>query len=137
MRSILAGAAFIRPLAVTAPCNRAAADEHLPKAADRRTTRDAPVSTTKSTNRPSTRLDLEVALTVAFKHQAATGRGRFTQTVGRLEDRGLRRGALFNRTIGKPGRIATCDNQPDIATLACEDQEGLNAIGAHACFYAW
>jgi len=59
------------------------------------------------------RLDLEMALTVAFKHQAATGRGRFTQIVGRLEDRGLRRGALFERTVGKPGRIATGDNQPD------------------------
>ena len=52
-----------------------------------------------------------MALTVAFKHQAATGRSRFTQIVGRFEDRGLRLGTRFNRTVGKPGCMATGDNQ--------------------------
>ena len=80
----------------------------------RRTTRDAPVLTTKSTKRPSTRAsDLKMALTVAFKHQSATGRGRFTQIVGRFEDHGLRLGTRFNRTVGKPGCIAAGDNQSD------------------------
>jgi hypothetical protein len=54
-----------------------------------------------------------MALTVAFKHQAATGRGRFAQIVGRLEHRGLRLGTRFDRAIGEPGRIAPGDNQPD------------------------
>ena len=52
-------------------------------------------------------------LTVAFKHQTAAGRGRFTQFVGRFEDRGLRLGTRFNGTIGKPGHIASGDNQGD------------------------
>jgi hypothetical protein len=52
-----------------------------------------------------------MALTVALKHQAATGRGLFTQIVDRFED--LRLGTRFNHTIGKPGRIAPRDNQPD------------------------
>jgi hypothetical protein len=52
-----------------------------------------------------------MALTVGLKHQAATGRGRFTQIVGRFED--LRLGTRFNHTIGKPGCIAPGDDQPD------------------------
>jgi hypothetical protein len=54
-----------------------------------------------------------MTLTIAFKHQAATGRGRFTQIVDRFENRGLRFGTRLNRAVGKPGHIATGDNQGD------------------------
>jgi hypothetical protein len=54
-----------------------------------------------------------MALTVALQASGWTGRGRFAQIVGRFEHRGLRLGSRFDRAIGKPGRIAPGNNQPD------------------------
>ena len=57
------------------------------------------------------RLDLEMALTVAFQDQAAPGGARLTQFASRFNDGDLRLGPCFDRTVGKSGRIAAGDDQ--------------------------
>jgi hypothetical protein len=106
MRSILAGASRRRVIAWLRT-NARQRGGRLAQDNEGRTGIDHKVD--KPTFDP--RLDLEMALTVGLKHQAATGRGRFTQIVGRFED--LRLGTRFNYTIGKPGCIAPGDDQPD------------------------